>query len=77
MLSNCHSHPGCLQTIVGASLTSLYMFLLVAKSGTVQSVSDLVPFAALTVGVLMHMPFSVGCHLFCCIDATVARMWYR
>lgn len=39
--------------------------------------TDLVPFAALTAAILIHMPFSVGNHLFCCMSAEVHSLWRR
>jgi hypothetical protein len=40
-----------------------------------QPITALVPFAALSISALVHMPFSVGFHLFNCISKEVRDLW--
>lgn len=58
------------------SVISALMFGWVAQA-VGYSPKDLVPFAALTGAVLVHMPFSVGNHLFGCISVEVHNLWRR
>jgi hypothetical protein len=64
------------QTMVAAGVVSIAMFTWIIAA-TFPSAAALVPFAALTTAVLTHMPFSVGFHLFRCIDADVYNLWRR
>lgn len=65
-----------LQTMVAGGVVSIAMFIWVAVA-VYPSAAALIPFAALTTAVLTHMPFSVGFHLFRCIDAEVYNLWRR
>lgn len=62
--------------MVAGGVVSLAMFVWVTVA-TFPSAAALVPFAALTTAVITHMPFSVGFHLFRCIDADVYNLWRR
>lgn len=62
--------------MVAGGLVSIAMFSWVVAA-TYPSAAALVPFAALTAAVLTHMPFSVGFHLFRCINEEVYNLWRR
>jgi hypothetical protein len=66
----------CPQTMIAGGAVSIAMFAWVAAA-THPSLSALVPFGALTAAVLLHMPFSVGFHLFRGISADVYNLWRR
>lgn len=65
-----------MQTMVAGAVVSLAMLAWVIVA-TYPSAAAVVPFAALTTAVVMHMPFSVGFHLFRGIDADVYNLWRR
>lgn len=46
-------------------------------AATQPSITALIPFLALTAAVLIHMPFSVGFHLFRGINPEVYNLWRR
>jgi predicted membrane channel-forming protein YqfA (hemolysin III family) len=58
----------------GVVSTAMLCWVTVATHG---SALALVPFLALTTAVLIHMPFSVGFHLFRGISADVYNLWRR
>lgn len=62
--------------MVANAVICIAMFLWVAAA-TYPPAPALLPFAALTAAVLIHMPFSVGYHLFCCMSAEVSNLWLR
>lgn len=63
-------------TMVAQGVISIALFIWLALS-TNQPVPMLLPFIALTMAVLVHMPFSVGLHLFSCISKQVHDFWRR
>lgn len=66
----------CTQTMVAGAVVSIAMFIWVITA-TFPSATALVPFAALTIAVVTHMPFSVGFHLFRGINEEVYNLWRR
>jgi predicted membrane channel-forming protein YqfA (hemolysin III family) len=58
----------------GVVSSAMLAWVIVATHG---SPLALVPFLALTTAVLLHMPFSVGFHLFRGINADVYNLWRR
>lgn len=63
-------------TMIAGGVVSIAMLSWVT-SATQQSVTALIPFLALTSAVLLHMPFSVGFHLFRGIGPDVYNLWRR
>eukprot|EP00878_Enallax_costatus_P036677 GHUV01041211.1.p1 GENE.GHUV01041211.1~~GHUV01041211.1.p1 ORF type:complete len:227 (+),score=37.52 GHUV01041211.1:969-1649(+) len=63
-------------TMIAGGVVSIAMLCWVI-SATQASVAALVPFLALTSAVLVHMPFSVGFHLFRGISPEVYNLWRR
>jgi len=64
------------QTMIAQGVLSIALFIWLALSSH-QPVPMLLPFIALTVAVLVHMPFSVGLHLFSCLSKQVHDLWRR
>lgn len=63
-------------TMLAGGVVSIAMLAWVIAA-TQPSITALIPFLALTAAVLVHMPFSVGFHLFRGINAEVYNLWRR
>lgn len=62
--------------MIAEGVISIALFIRVATTSN-QPITALVPFAALSISVLVHIPFSVGFHLFNCISKEVRDLWCR